>query len=360
MTGIVIRSQRSSNIELLRIVAMFLIVLHHYCVNSGFVEIIDPRHLTGNTLLIQFLSFGGKVGVNIFFLISGFFMINSSMKWNKVLRLVFQIFSINVIICLFLSALGYSYDYRDYLKMIPLLFSVPASFIASYMVIYLLSPIINKSLHTLSKSEFNYLLLILITYFCLFATFLFQNTWHYVGWAFTMYCVGGYIKKYDLTQLNWHFGWISFGLLLLTWGAILILDFVAQYIESLPNTVWAFAISDANKITVFALGVSIFFYFAKLHVRYCKFINYIGGGIAFGVLLWHANNDLMRQCLWKDFLINTRYFCSDYLPLHCLLSVVGVYAVCTILELIRHYLIEEPIFSWFAKWKEKRNDNRND
>lgn len=76
--------QRSSNIELLRICSMLLIVLHHYCVNSGFVEIIDLNDITVNTLLVQFMAFGGKVGVNVFLLISGYFMINGTRKYQKV------------------------------------------------------------------------------------------------------------------------------------------------------------------------------------------------------------------------------------------------------------------------------------
>lgn len=76
-----------------------------------------------------------------------------------------------------------------------------------------------------------------------------------------------------------------------------------------------------------------------------------GGGIAFGVLLWHANNDIMRQWLWKDFLKNTEYLTHDYLWLHCLLSVVSVYVICTMLELLRYYFIERPIFSKIKGYK---------
>ena len=57
----------------------------------------------------------------------------------------------------------------------------------------------------------------------------------------------------------------------------------------------------------------------------------------------------MRQWLWTDFLKNTSYFANDYLWLHCLISVISVYVVCTILEIIRHHLIEKPIFNRINK-----------
>lgn len=330
---------------------MFIIVLHHYCVNSGFVELINPKILTGNMLFVQFMSIGGKVGVNIFFLISGYFMINSSMKWRKVFQLVFQILSINILVCIFLSAIGYSYGFKDYLKIIPLIFDVPESFISNYIVVYLLSPFINKALKSFNKKEYSYLLLVLLIYFCMLHTFFNQKTWHYMGWAFTMYCVGAYIRKYDLSKLNWHFGWISIGFVILTWVEILLLDFIVFKFDK-SQSIWCFAIGDANKINIFLLAVSIFLYFLRLNIRCIKSVNYVGGGgIAFGVLLWHANNDIMRQWLWKDFLKNTEYLTHDYLWLHCLLSVVSVYVICTMLELLRYYFIERPIFSKIKGYK---------
>ncbi|MCX4301078.1 MAG: acyltransferase [Alistipes sp.] len=347
-------TERNSSIELLRIVAMFLIVLHHYCVNSGLIELMDPHNLTGNTILIQFLSFGGKVGVNIFFLICGYFMIGSKMKWNKVAQLFFQILTINIFVCLFLSSLGYRYGVRDYVEMIPFFFSMPTTFISSYLVIYILTPVINKALSVFDRSEYRYLLIVLLGYFCIAATFLFQTTWHYMGWAFTLYCVGGYIRKYELTSLNWKFGWISLGLLAMLWGAILFFDYLAARFDFVPASFWTFAITDANKITVFALALALFMYFLKLRSFCCKTINFVGGGICFGVLLWHANNDIMRRWLWTDFLGNTDWFSSDYLWLHCLLSVIGVYGVCTILELIRQYVLEKPVFNVWNRYRAVR------
>lgn len=336
--------QRQSNIELLRVIAMFLIVLHHYCIHSGFIELINPCRLTGNMVFIQFMSLGGKVGVNIFFLISGYFMIHSTMKWKKVTRLLFQIFSINLLVFIFLRLLGYSYTTSDYLKIIPLIFSVPSSFISSYLVVYILSPVVNKSLTALERKEFSFLLTVLLVYFCILQTFFMQNTWHYLGWAFTMYCTGAYIRQYNLTDLNWHFGWITAGLLLFTWGAILAYDFAAMKTEAVRNFKWTFFITDANKLNLFLLGVSAFMLFAKAKIPYSKGINLIGGSIALGVLLWHDNNDVIRRWLWKDFLQNSSYLSSEYLWLHCIISVTAVYVACTVLELLRHYLIEKPIF----------------
>lgn len=335
--------QRESNIELLRILAMFLIVLHHYCVNSGLVQIMDLDHITANTVLVQFMSIGGKVGVNIFFLISGFYMVNSSMKWIKVCKLLGQIFILNIIVFLFLTSLGYDYGIKDYLRIIPIVFSVPDSFIASYLMVYLLSSLINKFVKTLNKKEFGYLLGILLFYYVILQSFFLQNTWHYFGWAFVLYLVGAYIKLFDMCSLKLPFGKLSILLVLIIWGCILAVDFVGV---KYGFRGWTFFIGDSNKITVFLLGLSIFFYFLNLRVKYNKFINLVAGA-SFGVLLLHANNHIMRQWLWKDFLDNVFYFDNPFMWVHMFISVIAVYVVCTIIELLRKNYIEDPIFNKF-------------
>ena len=87
--------KRSSNIELLRIVAIFFFFFHHYCVNSGLTEVMVWNNITPNMILVQFMTIGGKVGVNIFFLISGYFMINKMSNLRKVIKLLFEILFYN-------------------------------------------------------------------------------------------------------------------------------------------------------------------------------------------------------------------------------------------------------------------------
>ena len=302
--------QRSSNIELLRIVSMLLIVLHHYCVNSGFTEVIDMKNITGNTLLIQFMAFGGKVGVNVFLLISGYFMIEGERKYEKIYKLIFQVLFYSLIISFLLYYWGgYYFSLKQILQIIPFVFTLPVDFIASYLLVYLLSPIINKCLKSLSRTEFTFLLLILLLYFVIADTFFLQHTWNYFGWAFTCYCVGAYIRMYNIDKIK--LPWSLFALisLLTIWLSILVVDYVGvkYHFEG-----WTYMLSDANKLPVFAMAVFLFLYFKNMHIGYNRLINIVAAS-SLGVLIIHANSDVMRQWLWKDFLRNTDYFTSSYL-----------------------------------------------
>ena len=54
---------RSSNIELLRIIAMFMVVLGHYYVKGGFP---DDSLMNASKLVMQFLGSWSKIAVDIF------------------------------------------------------------------------------------------------------------------------------------------------------------------------------------------------------------------------------------------------------------------------------------------------------
>ena len=82
-----VKKQRESNFELLRIVCMALIVLHHLSVHGNIVlESITKV----NGLFLTVFSSVGKLAVNVYVLISGYFLINSKFKFSKLLDLVFQ------------------------------------------------------------------------------------------------------------------------------------------------------------------------------------------------------------------------------------------------------------------------------
>ena len=94
-----IKKERSSNIELFRIITMILIVAHHYVVNSGVVQAV----LTGNDIMSfnsQFLllfGWGGKTGINCFVLITGYFMCTSNISLKKFLKLFLERFWLNFV-----------------------------------------------------------------------------------------------------------------------------------------------------------------------------------------------------------------------------------------------------------------------
>lgn len=102
--------------------------------------------------------------------------------------------------------------------------------------------------------------------------------------------------------------------------------------------------ADSNKILAVVTAICLFMFFKNLNIKQSKLINTIAAS-TFGVLLIHANSDAMRQFLWKDVLKNTSMYGTTYLILHAIGSVLGVYIICTIIDILRSRFLERPIFN---------------
>ena len=330
---------RSSNVELLRCVAMMMIIVHHYCVNSGISELLDFTNNPINTLIIQLMAFGGKVGVNIFFMISGYFMISGRMKWEKVGLLLLQIFTYNLIIRLSLWYFGgYAMPKITWLGIIPIILDVPTSFIASYLFVYLLSPLINRGLNALIQHDYNYLLVVLLFFFTIEQTFFMQDTWHYMGWALVMYAVGAYIRRFDIANIrtiNWR--WLAILSIMLVWGLIVIVDLHPCRFH------WTYFSYDANKLTMLFCSICIFTAFLTLKIRNSKIINTLAS-TCFGILLIHANCDAMRKWLWQDTLNVPGQIDNPWLILHMFGWCTAIFIICAAIEFCRKHLLEKPMY----------------
>lgn len=80
---------RNSSIELLRIIAIIIIIMHHFGVHGVF-HVLDKSHnilivdnLSWQIIFTQIVSWGGNVGNAIFVLITGYFLINKKVNVKK-------------------------------------------------------------------------------------------------------------------------------------------------------------------------------------------------------------------------------------------------------------------------------------
>ena len=151
-TVVSLHKERHSGLELLRLVSMFFILaLHINFYGLGEPSALDFNEAPLGNILRVFLESLTIVGVNCFILISGWFGIRP--KTKRVAELLFQ--------CVFFCCLLYGAG---------LLFGIPFSrraalknlflagqlnwFIKSYLVLYILSPVLESFINTASKRTF--------------------------------------------------------------------------------------------------------------------------------------------------------------------------------------------------------------
>ncbi|MGM9693418.1 MAG: acyltransferase family protein, partial [Alloprevotella sp.] len=147
---------RASNFELLRLVAMAMVLVLH----ANFYSLGEPTH----TLFSRDpWAFGGRVfweflalpAVNLFVLISGWFGIRPS--WRGALNLLFTVFFFSALAGIVLTACGETFAVADFLKSL-----YPCGglwFIQSYLLLFVLSPVLNAFIASADRQTLKRLLL---------------------------------------------------------------------------------------------------------------------------------------------------------------------------------------------------------
>lgn len=339
--------KRDSNIELLRIIMMIAIVAHHYVVNSGITELYDFSNVTGNMIFLQIFGFAGKAMINGFLLISGYFMVKTNTSLKKIVRLYLQIKFYVLTIYFIMVIIGI--ETVSLMSLGKTVFSmirgVNVGFTATFFLLYILMPFINKFIENINKKQFTILLFILFFFYTVIPTFfVFNDTFNEIGWYISMYLVGGYIRLYlDNIKLS-----IKKSLVLILTNLVLIVASILV-LDTIGHNPYHMVI-NANKLFALTLAISLFMVFKNINLGYSKWINKLSS-VTFGVLLIHANSDAMRDFLWVRVLNVSSFYSSQYLFIHATLSVLAIYIICSLIELFRIKFIEKPFLNMLFNTK---------
>lgn len=343
-----ITTVRKSNIELLRIFAMLLIVAHHFTYHSGFE--FAENDVTANRLWVQFLGMGGKIGVDIFVLISGWFLCTATPKTAKVLRFWAQLFFWSVtFFAIFTLTHLVPFSLKDLVKtLLPITFS-RWWFASAYLLLYLFSPYLNRLLDALTQKQYRGLLALTLTLWSIVPTLtslsLGSNN---LLLFFTVYALGGYLRKYNVGAQYSAKKLLSFAAIAtaLTYSITIIAGLLGTKYAFIREHAYYF-FPDIQSLSVLIIATLMLLGSAKLEVRQSKFLNTLASA-TFGVYLIHEH-PYVRPFLWQTVLQCAAYAESDALIGYSLFAILAVYLGCTALELARIHILEKPLTPVFAK-----------
>lgn len=347
------KSSRDSNFELFRIILMLAIVAHHYVVNSGFSSLYDFNNITGNMIFLQLFGFAGKIGINCFVFITGYFMIKSQFKFQKLLKLYLEIKFYKLVIYIIFLITGYeTFSFSGFLKTVfSVAYGVELGFTGTFVFMYALIPFMNAMLLNLNKKLHLTLIGILVFLYTFISTFMLHDTYSNLGWMITTYIIAAYVRLYPCKWFKNKklYIWGTIISIILSWISILVVDFVGVKVgfQSYNHMV-----AGEHKFLALACSFSLFMLFKNIKIKKNRFINTIAAS-TFGVLLIHANSDTMRQFLWRDLLKNMSYYDSPYLIIHAVVSVIAVYIVCVCIDQCRIHFLEKPLFNYIEKRKQR-------
>lgn len=335
---------------------MIMIVGHHFVVLGDFNTSVN----TLNTVWLELIGTGGKIGVNLFVLISGYFLVTTkSIKISKVLIFWLQIFFYSVVIYAVFCITGS--NHFNLKNLIENLFPLTYSkwwFATSYFVLLIFSPYINIILRSFSKKQYLCFISLLVGIFCVILS-LSQQIYlcDDIIWFVVLYCVAGYIRLYEKDIRS-----ISKIIKLLIIISTLLLFIVVFLSDSKKAfTIKSFSITtilyDMVSIPIFMISIVIFMAFLKIKIPNNRFINIVSSA-TFGVYLIH-DSDYIRPFIWETVFKNNTFADSNIMIPYSVFVILMVFVCCTIIELLRKYLIEKnymPLVNKAASFIESKKD----
>ena len=322
-----------TGIEVLRILAMLMIVSLHYLGKGG---ILETTQLSTNYLLGSLIDSFCYVCVNCYVLISGYFLVKSSdFKIEKACKLWLQIFFYSVGIFFLLSCFNIvPFSLKNMLKSFLPIKVATYWFATAYMGLYLLFPYLNKLIITLSKKDYQKLILILVGVFSVYS---FGNDTFHADkgyspiWFIVLYFIGGYIRIFNPFDENKKIllGYIFLSLFLFI--TRIVIYNIGSYLglaDKHEELFYAY-----NSPIVLLASVALFLFFSNTVVSSLWLIRLINffAPLTFGVYLIHEHF-LIRDLLWKNWLNVPAFHNSNYFFLHYIISVVIVFVICAIIE----------------------------
>ena len=143
---------REANMELLRIVAMLMVITLH-CVGRGLL-LSNPVISNVNLLLIQFLDSFSLTANSLFILLTGYYYIGKKFNLRKILSLFYCILIFTIYSILNLKT--------NFLNSFFPVFSGAYWFITSYIALYFIMPFLNIAINKFSQKQCKFLIIFLV------------------------------------------------------------------------------------------------------------------------------------------------------------------------------------------------------
>jgi surface polysaccharide O-acyltransferase-like enzyme len=297
---------------------------------------------------------GGKIGVDIFVLISGYFLVTSSkIKIFKILKLWLQLFFYSVLLYLVFILTGQEdFSIRTFINTCLPVLNSNWWFASTYFVLYLISPFINIFLKAMDKKQYQRFLCLLLVIWCFIPTFTrcdFQS--NYLLWFIFLYSIAAYIRLWtDQSKLSEIYIYIYISI------AVIALNFIVAAAFDVIGTKKPFFGTNATwfygmqSIPILVISVCLFLGFKGMKIGFKKRINILSAA-TFGVYLIH-DNQYVRSFLWKELFKNAAYSNTLFLIPYSIMVILIVYIGCTCIELIRIHCLEK----WYLKYIRKFSD----
>ncbi|MDE6740276.1 MAG: acyltransferase [Lachnospiraceae bacterium] len=340
------QGKRQANFELLRIVAMLMIIVLHYLNKSELVLLYTQEHSAVN-YTAQLIEAFCIVAVNCYVLLSGYFLVESAWKLERVVSLVAQVLFYSlmipvVLICVGVVAAGELsvYDWLNYVLPIE---TEHYWFATAYLIMYLFAPLLAAGVKAVERRTLQMIISVMALYFCVWksvlpASLATDRYGYDYGWFLFLFLVAAYIRLYDLPKLEKKrnaailYVGMSLGIFVLTVVSGILAEVLPPfaYYMDMPDTY--------NHILCLLSSIGMFMLFKDMKSwegKSAAVIRHLAP-YTFGVYLLHEH--ILVRYRWMHWLgVDTVWGSWKFIP-HMIGCVVIVYAAGTVVDWVRAWI----------------------
>lgn len=345
--------KRQANFEVLRVVAMAMIVTLHFLQRGGIlVPLYEEINIVNSTgWLIKSLCI---VAANCYVLIAGYFLVEAEWKCKKLLTLVSQIIFYSILIPVVCILLGIGnvrqWSIYEWITAVLPLQMDHYWFATAYVLMFVLSPVLAAGVKQLSKKQLEWVIGILLVYFCVFKSLspilLATDRYGYdYPWFICLFLIAAYIRLYGNKENGLQIGKVklftsakaSAGLYVVSALAIFAVSLVLGMITArigkfdyYMNMVFSY-----NHILTLLAAFSFFYAFLHWEPKESKAVRFLSkiAPYTFGVYLIHENvaiRDLWTGWFGVDKVSNSLLFVP-----YMILVIACLFVVCMAIDFVR-------------------------
>ncbi len=339
---------RMASVELLRSVAMLMVITLHYLGKSGILVPLDEKQTVAG-LCAWLLEAFCIVAVNTYVLVSGYFLVESGFKLRRIIILLAQLLFYSILVPAVLVWCGIlpsymlsTYNYINYI------FPVQMNhywFATAYIRMYIFVPVLSAGVKQLTKKQFQTLLILVLISFCVQKTFipfeLAMDDWGYsMVWFLCLFLFAAYIRLHGMPVIKKSYqGFLLYGvscvlILAVALGVSYASDKAGKFEYLIDNTF------DYNHLLCLlgALGLFLGFLYWKMPEGKCAAFARKIAPYTFGVYLLHENIEI--RYLWPEWFGATDFPKGSWSVLNWIISIFVVFTAGIIVDYLRSLLFK--------------------
>ena len=333
------RAERAAGPDLLRIVCMMMILTSHFFVHGKVLGSLRPTDV--NFYIGWFIEGSCYVMVNCFVLITGYYQSASRFKLKKLLLLWGQIDFTSAAVYLILCAMKKAvFTPGGLLTAFAAVTGTRYWFATAYVILYALTPLLNRALEGLSRREH------FIAVAALWGLFVAgRNLVYWLdfanlhgGYSYTsfivLYVTAAYLRKYPPKKRRW----LLWYFLLSVLTALSRILMTVLYYRFRFGSEFLKVFMQYNSLPVVAASVCFFLFFLNLNIerRVSRALIGFFAPLTFGVYLIHEQDEL-EALIW-DTLKLSRWAKSPKIFLYLPAVTLSLFLLCSMADFLRRML----------------------